>query len=509
MLYHGNGMYQWDTWSIVDPKTDTVHAFYLQTKRPGSSRSEVDANSLGHAISRNLLDWEELPPILPPRPEGETGDLRSWTGSCIEHEGVYYMFYTMRSSKDEYKVQCIGMARSMDLYHWEECEQNPVITPDPRWYNTEENPSVHGLVCCRDLMVVKHDKRPGWFGVFATRIPAPEIQQGSVFAGAYTEDFIHWEQTEPVFQAPDGKYSIVEMPDLYCFEGKWILTFLEDNLYGHRHVLSNAYNTCGTVYAVADRLEGPYVEPENHLLLASMGYNGFSCRTVDFKGKKYVLYSMGERLMENEQKPVFGSLSTPKEVRSKNGHPRYYYADSIMKEKVDRVWQFPGGIPERIKHNIYYENEGVWTLEENALSGKVNYSWCRYCFEPYVKNFTLTADVTLDDCATAGFSLRQETDLRNDMTGMCIYLDAESQMAAAASLPRFQISDMRPWKVESGQTYRLRVVNLEQFVEFYIDDELLLQFVSHVGKIGGCCGLFVERGHARFSNVMLESFVDP
>lgn len=298
------------------------------------------------------------------------------------------------------------------------------------------------------------------------------------------------------------------MPDLYYFEGKWILSFLEDNLYGHRHVLGNKYDTCGTVYAVADRLEGPYVEPKEHLLLASMGYNGFSCRTFDFKGKKYVLYSMGEREKENDQKPTFGTLSTPKEVRSKNGQPRYYYAHSIMQEKVNDVWNFHNGIPERIKHNIYYENEGQWRLKEGILSGKVNYSWCRYCFEPYTKNFTMTADVVLEDCAVAGFSLRQETDLRNDMTGMCIYLDAESQVAAAASLPRFQIADMRPWKVERNCTYHLRIVNLNQFVEFYVDDELVLQFVSYVGKLGGCNGLFVERGQASFSNVHLETFVE-
>ena len=30
MLYHGNGMYQWDTWCISDPKTGIVHAYDIQ-----------------------------------------------------------------------------------------------------------------------------------------------------------------------------------------------------------------------------------------------------------------------------------------------------------------------------------------------------------------------------------------------------------------------------------------------------------------------------------------------
>lgn len=505
MNYHGRGMYQWDTWFIPDHRTGQVHAFYLQCRRPDGDRCEREADSLGHAVSSNLLDWTELPPVLPPMPKGQVGDLQSWTGSTIECNGTYYMFYTLRSSRDQYRIQSIGMAESPDLYNWTPYPGNPIITPDSRWYNTEESPSVHGLVCCRDLMVVKHDKRPGWFGVFATRIVSEEIQQGAAFAGAYTEDFHYWEQTAPVFRAPDGKYSIVEMPDLYKLGDKWVLTFLEDNLYGNRDVLGNSYSTCGTVYALSDTLEGPYVEPEDNLLLASMGYNGFSARTVDFQGKKYVLYSRGERLQENEQKPVMGSLSTPKEVRLKEGQPRYFYAESLMCDKVSDRIRFDG-VPERVKHNIYYENEGRWTRDSGVLMGEIGYSWCRYCFEPCMTDYALLANVTLDNCVAAGLSIRQSTDQRNAMTALCVYLDAERQCVAAASLPRFQISDMRPWKVERGKSYHLRVVTIGDYVEFYIDDELVLQFISYVGEKGGSAGLFLDRGRACYENVEVEIF---
>lgn len=504
--YHGNGMYQWDTWYISDSSTGDVHAFYLQRGRPDGNRTELEVNSLGHAVSKNLLDWTELPPILPPAPKGQLGDLQSWTGSTIECAGKYYMFYTLRSSSSAYRVQCIGMAESPDLYLWTPCAENPVITPDMRWYNTEASPAIHGLVCCRDLMVVKHDRRPGWFGVFATRVVSEEIQQGAVFAGAYTEDFQRWEQTPPVFRPPDGKYSIVEMPDLYKLGEKWVLTFLQDNLYGNRDVLGNPVNTCGTVYALADALEGPYVEPENNLLLASMGYNGFSCRTVDFQGRKYVLYSRGERLLENEHKPIFGSLSTPKEVRLKGGHPRYFYAESLMESKVREKLRFSKGIPERIEHHIYYENEGRWTRRGNALQGEIGYSWCRYCFEPGMENYTLSVDITPVTCIAVGLSIRQQTDMRNEMTALCVYLDAERQCIAAAALPRFQIADMRPWKVERGRKYSLRVVNMGDYVELYVDDELALQFISYVGMQGGCAGLFLDRGQALYENVRAEIY---
>src|SRR5215212_2480035 len=65
--------------------------------------------------------------------------------------------------------------------------------------------------------------------------------------------------------------------------------------------------TSGTVYAVADRIDGPYEEPADHVLLASMGFNAISCRTVALNGSRYVLYTSSERELENDLKPTFGS----------------------------------------------------------------------------------------------------------------------------------------------------------------------------------------------------------
>lgn len=501
MSYHGRGMYQWDTWYCVHAPTQTVHAFYLQQRRPGSDRTAQEESSLGHAVSTNLFDWTELPPILPPHPPGQTGDLQSWTGSCIELNGKYHLYYTIRSSSNAYKHQQIGLAVSDDLMTWEEYAGNPVLTPDPRWYNTPEHPAAHGLVCCRDLMVVKHDRRPGLFGVFATRMPTEELPQGAVFAGAYSEDGRHWQQTPPLYRSPEHRYNIVEMPDLFYWEGRWVLTWLEDTLYGNREVLGTPYGTCGTVYAVSDRLEGPYTEPTDNQLLCSMGYNGFSLRTVDFKGKKYAMYSRGERLQENEQKPVCGSLAPPKEMRTVDGRLRLCLAADLLLNRQTARYSFEGGLPPRINHHIYYENEGRWQRDANSLQGAVRYAWCRYCFEPEVADCLLSATVTLEQGIAAGVTLRQACDHRNAMTALTVFFDEPRQVIAAATLPRFQVIDQRPFPVERGRAYRLQVLNNHPFVEVYVDEVLWLQFVSYVGAEIGSLGLLVDRGRARFAQI--------
>ena len=120
-----------------------MHAFYLQQLRPGGDRSELEADSIGHATSRNLIDWAEQPPG---RPSGPAGRARAtWsTGPGRRSRGPdgYYLFYTIRSSGDGGREQSIGLATSPDLWTWTKHPANPVLTPDPRWYTTGESPGV-------------------------------------------------------------------------------------------------------------------------------------------------------------------------------------------------------------------------------------------------------------------------------------------------------------------------------------------------------------------------------
>src|SRR4029078_6175615 len=104
--------------------------------------------------------------------------------------------------------------------------------------------------------------------------------------------------TGPVFRSPQDAYSIVEMPDLFELDGRWYLTFLEDNAYGNRDVLGQPEISSATRYAVAARIEGPYLEPRDNVLLASRGFNGIGCRTVRFRDRLHVTYTSCERELQ-------------------------------------------------------------------------------------------------------------------------------------------------------------------------------------------------------------------
>ena len=496
MNYHGKGQYQWDTWYCKKEGSDEMHAFYLQCSRPDGPGRDMEREPLGHAVSRNLLDWEELPPALELEPSGQPGDMTSWTGSTIYHDGTYYMYYTIRSSCNRGRHQAIGLATSKDLTHWVKHPGNPVILPDGRWYNTPENLSIGGLVDCRDLMVVKHPSKPGHFGVFASRIPTEELPQGSVFAGAYTEDMVHWEQTPPVYRSERDAYSIVEMPDLFFFEGKWVLTWLEDTSYGNRHILGSPFLTSGTVYALADTVEGPYKEPEDNILIASMGFNGFSCRTVDWKGKKYVLYSMAERKNENELKRTFGTLGIPKEIKMLDGRLCVCYPEELLEEKMGAVLLSPMQLLiEASVHNTH-ETLGRWQREEGRISGSVSTAWCRYSFDASGASFVYAANITVEKGVAAGLIIRQGA----DKIGGVALLDFDRQTLGYYTVPRFQIVDERSVPLSRGQRYHLRILTNNQFIEVYLNDVLILQFVCYLNGEGRF-GLLLDRAQGTFENI--------
>ena len=79
-------------------------------------------------------------------------------------------------------------------------------------------------------------------------------------------------------------------------------------------------------------------------------------------------------------------------------------------------------------------------------------------------------------------------------------LDVGRQKIFCASVPRFQISDMRPWKLEYGKVYPLKIVAIGKFLEVYIEEILALQLVNYF-RPGKHLALMVDRCEAEFGNI--------
>jgi beta-fructofuranosidase len=245
----------WDFWFAQDG-TD-YHIFYLQA--PQTLNNEHLRHwhvSIGHAVSKDLTDWEILPDALAPSYEENAWDnYTTWTGSIIQYASTWYMFYTGSNRAEDGKYQRIGLATSNDLINWQKHAGDPIIEPDPRWYETYD-PEIWFDQAWRDPWIFEHD---GIFHAYITaRYKTGQKFARGVIAHAISPDLLNW-QVQPPITEP-GEFGYLEVPQLLEIEGRWYLFFsVSQNLYSEtRRSRPGVKLVTGTHYYVADHPLGPF-----------------------------------------------------------------------------------------------------------------------------------------------------------------------------------------------------------------------------------------------------------
>jgi beta-fructofuranosidase len=109
-----NGLIQWN---------GQYHMFY-QYNPNGPFHGTIH---WGHAVSGDLVHWEDLPIALAPTPGGPDAD-GCWSGCAVDHDGVPTLIYTGVRGRQQHAC----LATSDDgLQSWQKYPGNPIITPPP------------------------------------------------------------------------------------------------------------------------------------------------------------------------------------------------------------------------------------------------------------------------------------------------------------------------------------------------------------------------------------------
>jgi beta-fructofuranosidase len=245
----------WDFWLAQDG-ADT-HIFYLQAPRALREETLRHWNvSIGHAVSQDLINWQILPDALSPSVEaGAWDDNTTWTGSIIQHEGTWYMFYTGTNRGEHGKIQRIGLATSQDLHHWQRHQAGALIEADPQWYEMYD-PAIWHELSWRDPWIFK------WKGKFHALITARAnhgpVDGRGVIGHAVSEDLLNWEVAPPLTEP--GQFGFLEVPQLAEIDGRWYLFFSTTHDKYSRARLTNPdlRLQSGTHYLVAEHPLGPF-----------------------------------------------------------------------------------------------------------------------------------------------------------------------------------------------------------------------------------------------------------
>src|ERR1700730_11499151 len=105
----------WDTWLF--PDGEDYHLFFLQSE-PG-----LQWNTLGRAVSKDLVHWQALPSIPTKGPKGSWEEGTTLTRMTVKDGDRYATFYGAARGS----TQPIGIMFSPDLTNWKKFPGNPIL----------------------------------------------------------------------------------------------------------------------------------------------------------------------------------------------------------------------------------------------------------------------------------------------------------------------------------------------------------------------------------------------
>jgi beta-fructofuranosidase len=150
------------------------HLFWMRndTSMPYDS-TERD---LGHAVSRDLQNWTQLPPVLAARPRG-WDNLHIWAPSILKRADTFYMYYTGvgRAAPEGTPVQRIGLATSTDLLNWHRADR-PVLSGAMIPWVFSDSTMVSGCQF-RDPFAMPDPATPGRTLLYYVSTPAADCSQ--------------------------------------------------------------------------------------------------------------------------------------------------------------------------------------------------------------------------------------------------------------------------------------------------------------------------------------------
>jgi beta-fructofuranosidase len=240
----------WDFW-VADTGTE-FHIYYLQAPKSLGEQIKRHWNAtVGHAVSTDLRDWEVLGTALLPGPLGSWEDMATWTGSVLEHRGVWHMFYTGTRSTGSGVEQRVALATSTDLSTWTRHPANPLIELDPRWYERVEHDS------WRDPWVLRDPGGDGFHALITARAREGAADARGVIGHAWSADLVEWEVRPPLSEP--GEFGHMEVPQVEVVDGTPVLLFsVGPDRFGSARRLRLPTEASGTYVAIGQTLLGPW-----------------------------------------------------------------------------------------------------------------------------------------------------------------------------------------------------------------------------------------------------------
>jgi beta-fructofuranosidase len=227
------------------------HIFYL--------RAGIGKVPWEHIVSTDLMHWKELPTALRPdgAPDGPDG-MNMFTGSVMEHDGTFHIFYTGDNGRNPNGSEFICHATSPDLITWTKHPEQAFRADGVTYRNSD----------FRDPYVFWNEAAKAFWMILCAR----DAKTGKPVQGvAQSTDLVSWQQIAPLDYDPPLSRGPSECPDLFRIGETWYL------------IHSPSGGTTDIRYATDIR--GPYLLPPTPAIDTSILY---AAKRM-FDGRRHIL----------------------------------------------------------------------------------------------------------------------------------------------------------------------------------------------------------------------------
>lgn len=164
----------------------------------------------GHAVSDDLIHWEECEPVLVPDKIYEDYSKGGcFSGSVVVYEDKIYAFYTAVTLVNGEITQRQCMAYSFDGYNFIKYDKNPII----------ESIGID----FRDPKVIYHDGEWQMVVGGSDGSALDRDSHGRIYL-FHSDDLYNWTYGGILYEAKDGEGTMFECPDIFELNGKWVIT---------------------------------------------------------------------------------------------------------------------------------------------------------------------------------------------------------------------------------------------------------------------------------------------
>lgn len=407
-------------------------------------------------------------------------DLYVFTGSVIEAQGLYHIYYTGHNPyfrKQDKPEQGVMHAVSDDLLNWRKVPADTFFAPENRF-------EMHDW---RDPFVFWNEEAGEYWMLLAARLKTGPSRRRGCTALCASKDLTMWQVREPLY-AP-GLYYTHECPDLFRMGDWWYLLFSEFS------------ERCVTRYRMARSLSGSWLTPDDDQF---DGRAFYAAKTASDGQRRFLFGWNPTRAGETDTGTWQwgGNLAVHEIIQEQDGT-----LSVRVPETVNRAVSLPQPVLIRAGVGECQEGKG----REIEAGVRLNAPGSFACASVGVMPDRCKLEATIvigEHTRGCGVMLRASDDLEQ-----AYYIRLEPQrgrlvfdMWPRASDMPFMAELERPVAFVRGKPIDLMIFVDGSVCEVYADHRIALSTRLYNLKTGGW-GVFVNEGTAEFHNLACSAAV--